>query len=344
MQLNPTQPLYVITTVFIRNYLTEYDAIQPLGLADPSIAPNATHGGVVFLDTEALDFETGVDAHEASADAAGEMQPVSPRAQDARQLAMLTAFVSRKAGRAPDAKSEDAEQAKKLQAKRAGTRQHTRRHVARCKAALGLQRLATCEVDHRASHCYGLVLWTLPAPLCSAPWSLAYSGDTRPCTTLVRAGKGVDVLIHEATLEDTQPEMADAKGHSTFGQAIAVARQMQAKHCFLTHFSQRYPKLPRLSVGVQTGDGEEHDMPIAMAFDLISMPVRDMWKMERYRPAMELLFDADEDDGGESGDAEEVVQSKPDPVGGDTEMQLAKTQMKKDSVQTQKLQPSAAGE
>ncbi len=43
-----------------------------------------------------------------------------------------------------------------------------------------------------------------------------------PCDNLVQAGQDATLLIHEATLEDDKPDMALAKGHSTFGQAIDV--------------------------------------------------------------------------------------------------------------------------
>lgn len=43
-----------------------------------------------------------------------------------------------------------------------------------------------------------------------------------PCDRLIETGRDSTLLIHEATLEDTAVEMALAKGHSTFGQAIDV--------------------------------------------------------------------------------------------------------------------------
>ncbi|PWN95607.1 hypothetical protein FA09DRAFT_134287 [Tilletiopsis washingtonensis] len=163
-------------------------------------------------------------------------------------------------------------------------------------ASMGLRELTTCKVIHRVPRCFGLVARS------ARGWSVAYSGDTQPCAALVRAGKDVDVLVHEATLEDSQHEMAKFKGHSTFGQAIDIARQMNAKHCLLTHFSQRYPKLPRLSAPGAASESGKREPIVALAFDLASIAVRDMWKMERYRPALELLFDADEEEGAE-GDA-----------------------------------------
>lgn len=55
--------------------------------------------------------------------------------------------------------------------------------------------------------------------------SCSYSGDTMPCDSLVEAGQGATLLIHEATLEDENAAMAVVKGHSTFGQAVDIGRQ-----------------------------------------------------------------------------------------------------------------------
>jgi hypothetical protein len=61
------------------------------------------------------------------------------------------------------------------------------------------------------------------------------------------SGRGSDLLIHEATLEDELLEEAKSKLHSTTSQAIEVGQRMGAKFTLLTHFSQRYAKLPRLN-------------------------------------------------------------------------------------------------
>lgn len=109
---------------------------------------------------------------------------------------------------------------------------------------------------------------------------IVYSGDTRPCNqlvaagaktllflsccryhaslggtchsltyclsriTIVRIGMHASLLIHEATFDDSMEEDAVKKKHSTVGEALEIARRMHAQEVILTHFSQRYPKLP----------------------------------------------------------------------------------------------------
>lgn len=66
-----------------------------------------------------------------------------------------------------------------------------------------------------------------------------------PSADLVELGMNSDVLIHEATMEDELANEAVIKMHSTTSQAIDVGLKMKAKFILLTHFSQRYAKLPR---------------------------------------------------------------------------------------------------
>jgi ribonuclease Z len=50
---------------------------------------------------------------------------------------------------------------------------------------------------------YGIVLRTKAIESTGQrAYTIVFSGDTRPCEALVRAGKGADLLIHEATHED----------------------------------------------------------------------------------------------------------------------------------------------
>ncbi|XP_071586766.1 zinc phosphodiesterase ELAC protein 1-like [Heliangelus exortis] len=59
-----------------------------------------------------------------------------------------------------------------------------------------------------------------------------------------------DVLIHEATLDDSQEEKARERGHSTPRMASGFARLCEVKQLVLTHFSQRYKP------AAQRGEGD----------------------------------------------------------------------------------------
>jgi len=56
-------------------------------------------------------------------------------------------------------------------------------------------------------------------------YPVSFSGDTRPCTALISAGKKATWLIHEATFDDQLRDDAIAKRHSTLTDALSVAVQ-----------------------------------------------------------------------------------------------------------------------
>lgn len=56
------------------------------------------------------------------------------------------------------------------------------------------------------------------------------------------AGANGSILIHEATFSEEEIKEAKARKHSTMNEALRVFRNMNARYCVLTHFSQRYPK------------------------------------------------------------------------------------------------------
>ncbi|GAA5944075.1 tRNase Z [Sporobolomyces koalae] len=152
---------------------------------------------------------------------------------------------------------------------------------------LGLETIVAVPVLHRC-RAWGAVITH------KSGWRIVFSGDTMPCEDLVLHGQDASVLVHEATIEDGLPLVAQAKGHSTFAQAIDVATRMRARHLLLTHFSARYPKLPPVSSQHETLDSR--GPVIATAFDLMTLQLSDFWKMERYREALDCLLGWDEPD------------------------------------------------
>ncbi|GJJ16137.1 hypothetical protein Clacol_010417 [Clathrus columnatus] len=149
---------------------------------------------------------------------------------------------------------------------------------------LDLAYIRSVNVPHRG-RCFGLVIKHKEG------WSIVYSGDTKPSEKLIRAGRHATLLIHEATLGDDQKEMAEAKGHSTIGQAIEVGKRMQAQNILLTHFSNRFPKTPQLI----SGEPDPNSPTIAIAFDGSPIRIGDMWKATYYLPAIEQSFLDSED-------------------------------------------------
>jgi ribonuclease Z len=112
--------------------------------------------------------------------------------------------------------------------------------AAAMQAATGLSDLSVCSVPH----CHGArgVAFTFPDG-----FKLTYSGDARPSQNLVNIGQGSTVLIHEATFDDELQGDAKAKLHSTTSEALGVGVAMKAKRVILTHFSQRYNRIPVMS-------------------------------------------------------------------------------------------------
>lgn len=113
-------------------------------------------------------------------------------------------------------------------------------------------------------------------------WKLTYSGDTMPCDDLVSLGYNSDVLIHEATMEDELEEEARYKFHSTTSQALHVGQTMNAKFTLLTHFSQRYAKLPRLQDNVASNVG--------IAFDNMQVSLKQLPLLAKMLPVLKLMF------------------------------------------------------
>jgi ribonuclease Z len=69
---------------------------------------------------------------------------------------------------------------------------------------------------------------------------IVYTGDTRPFKGFAKFAADADLVIHEATFDDTLSEKAELDGHSTPSQAAKEAEKAKAKKLVLTHISARY--------------------------------------------------------------------------------------------------------
>jgi ribonuclease Z len=143
---------------------------------------------------------------------------------------------------------------------------------------MDLQDLKVCFVKH-CPHSFGVTMTM--KNLMKSPQNpnesvkITYSGDTMPCESLINIGKNSDILIHEATMEDDLHKEARAKMHSTVSEAIAVGQKMNARFVVLTHFSQRYARIPLLMTNQPN---------VAIGFDNMEVTLNDL-------PMMHLMYD-----------------------------------------------------
>ncbi|AOW00583.1 beta-lactamase-like protein [Yarrowia lipolytica] len=161
----------------------------------------------------------------------------------------------------------------------------------------GLTSIKTCWAHHcEQSFCveFGFQLDD------SETFNVAYSGDTRPIEAFSEMARDCDLVIHEATLNNDLPEEAILKKHCTFSEALGVCKDMEAKHVVLTHFSQRYPKLPELSaLTLETKDLQK--VPVAIAFDMMRIRLGEIAEQADHFDAIAKALE-----DGERGEADDV--------------------------------------
>jgi ribonuclease Z len=98
--------------------------------------------------------------------------------------------------------------------------------------------------------------------------TVAITGDTAPCKATVEAARGAELLVHDASFSEEEAQRAAETGHSTAGQAAAVAREAGVKLLSLVHISSRY------HVGAVLDEAhEEFEHAVAPRdFDLVEIP------------------------------------------------------------------------
>uniref|UniRef100_A0A2P2I5M8 ribonuclease Z n=1 Tax=Hirondellea gigas TaxID=1518452 RepID=A0A2P2I5M8_9CRUS len=143
---------------------------------------------------------------------------------------------------------------------------------------LGIADIMTCYVVH-CYQAFGLSITTETGK------TLVYSGDTRPCERLIQLGMNCDILIHEATLADDMNDLALKKKHSTTNDALEIANAMRAKHVILTHFSQRYSKVP-----MPLNKTDEEVANVLIAYDNFTVSPSDLSRGAALKPSLLKMF------------------------------------------------------
>ena len=88
--------------------------------------------------------------------------------------------------------------------------------------------------------------------------------------------------VHEATFEDSLLDEAIAKRHSITKEAVESGAACGAYRVLLTHFSQRYPKIPVFD--------DSYTDRTAIAFDLMSVNIADVHFLPKLLPSLKFLF------------------------------------------------------
>ena len=121
---------------------------------------------------------------------------------------------------------------------------------------------------------------------------ISYSGDCRPSKDFLNLSQNSDLLIHECTFGDEFKSEAIEKKHSSKSEILKLFKDSNIKHILITHFSQRYPRLPKLP------PENTHVIP---AFDFMRITSSNIDKCSLMTPMLKMLYP---EDSGSENDAD----------------------------------------
>ena len=102
---------------------------------------------------------------------------------------------------------------------------------------------------------------------------IVYSGDTRPCESVIREAINADLLIHDGTFDIDQEELASKYHHSTIMNAVEVAIKAQVKQLVITHLSSRIKDRTKAEKIVK----ENFEKTIIAEDEMIITPRKGSW-------------------------------------------------------------------
>jgi len=104
--------------------------------------------------------------------------------------------------------------------------------------------------------------------------TVVITGDTAPSPATVAAAADAELLVHDASFAEEEVQRAAETGHSTVGQAAAVAAEAHVKLLALVHISSRY------HVGKVLEEAEGVFAPVVAPrdFDTIEIPFPERGK------------------------------------------------------------------
>jgi ribonuclease Z len=123
---------------------------------------------------------------------------------------------------------------------------------------------------------------------------IVITGDTAPCMETVEQARGAQLLVHDASFTEAEAQRAAETGHSTAGQAGALAREAGVGLLALVHISSRYHVKEVL-------EEAREEFPAAVAprdFDQVEIPLP-----ERGEPRLVQNGARERGAGGEGGEA-----------------------------------------